>query len=156
VALGLSLQPLKESISQAVEDTLAPQLFYTVIATGLVTWAVMAANPEPVFTKVAALISALMLLYLGVDTFLPASAVAMVVQGPGSAQPPAELTGQLHHPISKRIADRLDRHATLRGYYTDREVRLGPAGAFLSPTSAAPPGQNRSSSLTGLRRAPPP
>jgi len=34
VALGLSIEPLKESISQAVENTLAPQLFYTVIARG--------------------------------------------------------------------------------------------------------------------------
>ncbi len=70
VALGLSLDPLRESISQAVRDTLAPQLFYTVIATGLVSWAVLAANPEPVFTKAAAVISALMLIYLGVETFL--------------------------------------------------------------------------------------
>jgi hypothetical protein len=70
VALAMSLQPLKASISQAVQDTLAPQLFYSVIATGLVTWAFLAANPEPVFTKGAALISALMLLYLGVETFL--------------------------------------------------------------------------------------
>jgi hypothetical protein len=70
VALGLSLDPLKESISQAVEDTLAPQLFYTVIATGLITWAVLAANPEPVFTKAAAIVSALLLIYLGVETFL--------------------------------------------------------------------------------------
>ena len=49
VALGLSIEPLKESISKAVEDTLAPQLFYAVIASGLITWAVLAANPEPVF-----------------------------------------------------------------------------------------------------------
>nr|WP_227027299.1 hypothetical protein [Corallococcus soli] len=70
VALGLSLAPLKESISKAVEDTLAPQLFYTIIATGLITWAVLAANPEPVFTKAAAVISALLLIYLGVETFL--------------------------------------------------------------------------------------
>nr|WP_224371136.1 AHH domain-containing protein [Hyalangium versicolor] len=70
VALGLSLQPLRESISHAVEDTLAPQLFYTVIATELITWAALAANPEPVFTKAAAIVSALMLLYLGVETFL--------------------------------------------------------------------------------------
>jgi hypothetical protein len=70
VALGLSLEPLRESISQAVEDTLAPQLFYTVIATGLVTWVALAVNPEPVFTKAAAVISALMLIYLGVETFL--------------------------------------------------------------------------------------
>jgi hypothetical protein len=70
VALGLSLDPMKESISRAVENTLAPQLFYTVIATGLITWAVLAANPEPVFTKAAAIISAIFLIYLGVETFL--------------------------------------------------------------------------------------
>ncbi|XWU86951.1 hypothetical protein ACN6A1_04600 [Myxococcus virescens] len=67
---GLSLEPLKESIARAVEKTLAPQLFYTVIATGLVTWAVLAANPEPVFTKAAAIVSAVLLIYLGVETFL--------------------------------------------------------------------------------------
>ncbi len=70
VALGLSMDPLKESISRAVEDTLAPQLFYTVIATGLISWAVLAANPEPVFTKAAAIVSALVLIYLGVEVFL--------------------------------------------------------------------------------------
>jgi len=70
VALGLSINPLKESIAKAVENTLAPQLFYTVIATGLITWAVLAANPEPVFTKAAAIVSAALLIYLGVETFL--------------------------------------------------------------------------------------
>ncbi len=70
VGLALSIDPLKESISLAVKDTLAPQLFYTVIATGLVTWAVLAANPEPVFTKAAAIVSAALLIYLGVETFL--------------------------------------------------------------------------------------
>jgi hypothetical protein len=70
VALGLSLEPLKESIARAVEKTLAPQLFYTVIATGLVTWAVLAANPEPVFTKAAAIVSAVLLIYLGLEAFL--------------------------------------------------------------------------------------
>ncbi|WP_233585685.1 hypothetical protein [Corallococcus sp. CA054B] len=70
VALGLSLHPLKESISRAVEETLAPQLFYTMIATGLVTWVALAANPEPAFTKAAAVISALLLIYLGAETFL--------------------------------------------------------------------------------------
>nr|WP_254330146.1 hypothetical protein [Corallococcus exiguus] len=70
VALGLSVGPLKSSIAKAVEDTLAPQLFYTLIATGLITWAVLAANPEPVFTKAAAIISAILLIYLGVETFL--------------------------------------------------------------------------------------
>ncbi len=70
VALGLSIDPLKESISKAVEKTLAPQLFFTIIASGLITWAVLAANPEPVFTKGAAIVSALLLIYLGVETFL--------------------------------------------------------------------------------------
>lgn len=70
VALSLSLAPLKESIAQAVQDTLAPQIFYTVIATGLITWAILATNPEPVFTKGAALVSMLLLIYLGADTFL--------------------------------------------------------------------------------------
>jgi len=70
VALGLSLESLKESIARAVEKTLAPQLFYTVIATGLITWAVLAVNPEPVFTKAAAIVSAALLIYLGVETFL--------------------------------------------------------------------------------------
>jgi len=70
MALGLSFDPLRESIAAAVQDTLAPQLFYSVIATGLVTWVVLAANPEPVFTKAAAIVSAVMLIYLGVDTFL--------------------------------------------------------------------------------------
>ncbi|MCY1018506.1 hypothetical protein [Pyxidicoccus sp. MSG2] len=70
VALGLSLDPMKESIAKAVENTLAPQLFYAVISTGLVSWAVMAANPEPVFTKAAAIVSAVLLIYLGLETFL--------------------------------------------------------------------------------------
>jgi hypothetical protein len=70
VALGLSFDPMRESIARAVEDTLAPQLFYGLIGTGLVTWVVLAANPEPVFTKAAAIVSAVMLIYLGVDAFL--------------------------------------------------------------------------------------
>jgi len=70
VSLGVSLDPLRESISKAVENTLAPQIFYTVIATGLISWVVLAANPEPVFTKAAAIVSALLLIYLGVETFL--------------------------------------------------------------------------------------
>lgn len=70
VGLGLSLDPLKESISRAVEKTLAPQLFVAVISTGLIGWAVLAANPEPVFTKAAAIVSAALLIYLGVETFL--------------------------------------------------------------------------------------
>jgi hypothetical protein len=70
ITLGLSFDPMRQSIAKAVEDTLAPQLFYTVIATSLVTWAVLAANPEPVFTKAAAIVSAILLIYLGMETFL--------------------------------------------------------------------------------------
>lgn len=74
MALGLSFDPLRDSIAEAVQDTLAPQLFYSVIVTGLVTWAVLAANPEPVFTKAAAVVAAVMLIYLGVETFLEVTA----------------------------------------------------------------------------------
>lgn len=70
VALALSFEPLKASISRAVEETLAPQLFYGVISTALVTWLVLAANPEPIFTKSAAIISVVMLAYLGIETLL--------------------------------------------------------------------------------------
>ncbi|RKH69598.1 SitA5 family polymorphic toxin [Corallococcus aberystwythensis] len=70
VALALSLDPIKASIARAVEETLAPQLFYAVIATGLVTWVALAANPEPAFTKAAAIISALLLIYLGAEMFM--------------------------------------------------------------------------------------
>jgi hypothetical protein len=229
VAMALSLEPLKESISRAVKDTLAPQLFYTVIATGVISWAIMAANPEPLFTKGAALISGLMLIYLGVEAFLelvdasrelkwatdrattwkelesagqhfanrvgpelarvfvlaatvvvshgmvggsallasrlsmlprlpqvaaegasragltlgnvaevravavvgstviislPATAVAMVAQSMGGGQEASGPSGQLHHPISKKIARKLEEHDTLRGHYTERDPRF--------------------------------
>lgn len=70
VALGLSFEPMRESIVQAVENTLTPQLFSVAIASGMMTWVVLAANPEPVFTKAAAIVSAVMLIYLGADAFL--------------------------------------------------------------------------------------
>ncbi len=227
VTLGLSLEPMKESIARAVEDTLAPQLFYTVIATGLVSWAVLAANPEPVFTKAAAVVSALLLLYLGVETFLelveasrelkrasdratrprelevagrrfanrvgpelarvfvlattvvvsyglsggsawlatrlprlpeavalgggaqaslalaqvgevrqvavvgnavvislPSTAIAMSAMGPGGGPAASSAGGQLHHPISKRIARELEEHPSLAGHYTARDPRF--------------------------------
>lgn len=229
VALGLSLGPMRASIAQAVEKTLAPQLFYTVIATGLITWAVLAANPEPVFTKAAAIVSAVLLIYLGVEVFLevvdasrelkratdkattleelkqagqrfanrvgpevarvlvlavtvgvsqgmtggaalvasrlsmlphfpeaaavgtsrvgihlaqvgqvsavavvgstvvislPATAVAMVVQGQGKGPASVGASGQKHHPISKPIAEELANHPTLRGHYTARDPRF--------------------------------
>jgi hypothetical protein len=70
VGLGLSLQPMRESIARALEDTLTPQLFAAAIGAGMVSWVLLAANPEPVFTKAAAVVAAVMVLYLGVDAFL--------------------------------------------------------------------------------------
>lgn len=70
LALGLSLDPMHASIAEAVEQTLNPTFFKTVVVSALVTWAVLAANPEPVFTKAAAVVSVLMLAYVGLDAFL--------------------------------------------------------------------------------------
>jgi hypothetical protein len=103
VALGLSIDPLKESISKAVEKTLAPQLFFTVIATGLISWAVLAANPEPVFTKAAAIVSALLLIYLGVETFLEVVDASRELKW---ASDRATTWGELEH-ASKRFANRV-------------------------------------------------
>jgi hypothetical protein len=103
VALGLSIDPLKESIAKAVENTLAPQLFYTVIATGLITWAVLAANPEPVFTKAAAIVSALLLIYLGVETFLEVVDASRELKW---ASDRATTWEELEH-ASKRFANRV-------------------------------------------------
>jgi hypothetical protein len=69
LSLRISQQGLLVRASYPSND-MAPQLFYTMIATGLVSWAVLAANPEPVFTKAAAITSAVLLIYLGVETFL--------------------------------------------------------------------------------------
>jgi hypothetical protein len=70
MALGLSLDPMHESIADALEDTFSPALFKAVVVSALVSWVVLAANPEPVFTKAAAVLSAVMVAYLGVDSFL--------------------------------------------------------------------------------------
>jgi hypothetical protein len=70
LGLGLSLRPMRESIARALEDTMTPQFFAAAIGAGMVSWAVLAANPEPVFTKVAAVIAAVMVIYLGVNEFL--------------------------------------------------------------------------------------
>jgi hypothetical protein len=70
VGLGLSLEPMRESIARALEDTMTPQFFATAIGAGVVSWAILAANPEPLFTKAAALVAAVMVIYLGVDAFL--------------------------------------------------------------------------------------
>ncbi len=109
VALGLSLNPLRESIAKAVEDTLAPQLFYTVIATGLITWAVLAANPEPVFTKAAAIVSALLLVYLGVDAFLAVvDASRELKQSTDKATTPEELE-RAGHRFANRVGPEVAR-----------------------------------------------
>jgi hypothetical protein len=70
LALGLSLDPMHESIADAVEETLNPTFFKAVVVSALVSWAVLAANPEPVFTKAAAVVSVVLLAYLGIDVFL--------------------------------------------------------------------------------------
>ncbi|MFP2904817.1 Tox-REase-5 domain-containing protein [Pyxidicoccus sp. 3LFB2] len=70
MAMGLSLGPMHESIADALEDTFSPTLFKTVVVSALVSWAVLAANPEPVFTKAAAVLAVVMVAYLGVDSFL--------------------------------------------------------------------------------------
>ncbi|WP_225413208.1 hypothetical protein [Stigmatella hybrida] len=103
IGLGLSLHPLKESIAKAVEDTLAPQLFLTIIAAGLITWAVLAANPEPVFTKAAAIVSALLLIYLGVETFLEMVAASRELK---QATDRATTWEELEH-ASHRFANRI-------------------------------------------------
>jgi hypothetical protein len=70
LGLGMSLQPMRESIARALEDTMTPQFFAAAIGAGMVSWVLLAANPEPVFTKVAAVVAAVMVIYLGVDAFL--------------------------------------------------------------------------------------
>ncbi|MCP3144191.1 AHH domain-containing protein [Pyxidicoccus xibeiensis] len=70
LSLGLSLEPMHESIADAVEDTLNPTFFKAVVVSALVTWAMLAANPEPVFTKAAATVAVLVMAYVGVDAFL--------------------------------------------------------------------------------------
>ncbi|MBZ4418435.1 restriction endonuclease fold toxin 5 domain-containing protein [Myxococcus sp. RHST-1-4] len=70
VALGLSLDPMHESIAEALEDTFSPTLFKAVVVSALVSWAILAANPEPVFTKAAAVLAVVLVAYLGVDAFL--------------------------------------------------------------------------------------
>ncbi len=70
VAVGLSLDPMRRSIAAAVEDTLSPHLFAALIATSMVSWVALAAAPEPVFTKAAAILAAVLLVYLGGESFL--------------------------------------------------------------------------------------
>ena len=53
-----------------MEDTLQPQFFKAVVVSALVSWAVLAAAPEPLFTKAAAAVALVMVAYLGGDAFL--------------------------------------------------------------------------------------
>ncbi|HZI09340.1 MAG TPA: Tox-REase-5 domain-containing protein [Myxococcus sp.] len=70
VALGLSLDPMHESLADAVEETLNPTFFKAVVVSALVSWVVLAAAPEPLFTKAAAVVAVVMLAYMGGDAFL--------------------------------------------------------------------------------------
>jgi hypothetical protein len=80
VALGLALEPMRESIVHAVEDTLSPQFFYAVVVTGLASWVALLAVPEPVVTKAAAVLTAVMMVYLGVGPFLEVVKASLVLK----------------------------------------------------------------------------
>ena len=70
LAMGFAVDPMREAVLEAVEETLNPQLFYAVVVTGLATWVALLAAPEPLVTKAAAVLSAVMVVYLGVGPFL--------------------------------------------------------------------------------------
>ncbi|GMU10665.1 SitA5 family polymorphic toxin [Corallococcus caeni] len=70
LAVGMSLEPLRASIGDALEDTVNPAFFVSVVSGAIASWVVLAAAPEPVFTKAAAVIAAVFLAYVGVQSFL--------------------------------------------------------------------------------------
>ncbi|RKH87916.1 hypothetical protein D7Y21_17105 [Corallococcus sp. AB045] len=70
LAVGMSLDPLRASIGAALQDTLNPEFFVSVVAGAITSWVVLAAAPEPLFTKAAAVIAAVFLAYVGVQSFL--------------------------------------------------------------------------------------
>ncbi|WP_375755820.1 Tox-REase-5 domain-containing protein [Corallococcus exercitus] len=70
LAVGMSLDPLRASIGEALEDTLNPAFFVSVVSGAIASWVALAAVPEPVFTKAAAVIAAVFLAYVGVQSFL--------------------------------------------------------------------------------------
>jgi hypothetical protein len=51
------------------------------------------------------------------------AAAESLSQALGSSEPP-NCKGQEHHPISRRIAERLSRHPTLKGLYKPRDPRF--------------------------------
>ncbi|MCY1029927.1 Tox-REase-5 domain-containing protein [Corallococcus sp. BB11-1] len=69
-AVGMSLDPLRESLADAVDETLDPAFFVSVVVGALTSWVVLAAAPDPVFTKAAAVLAAVVLAYLGIESFL--------------------------------------------------------------------------------------
>ncbi|WP_255442340.1 restriction endonuclease fold toxin 5 domain-containing protein [Corallococcus sp. Z5C101001] len=69
-AVGMSLEPLRASIGEALRDTLNPTFFVSVVAGAIASWVVLAAAPEPVFTKGAAVVAAVFLAYVGIESFL--------------------------------------------------------------------------------------
>jgi hypothetical protein len=80
LALGLAYAPMRESIADAVEDTLSPQLFYAMAVTGMATWVALLGAPEPVVTKAAAVMTAVMVVYLGVGPFLRMAQASYVLK----------------------------------------------------------------------------
>ncbi len=70
LAVGFAVDPMRESVFEAVEETLNPRVFYAVVVTGLATWVALLAAPEPFVTKAAAVMTAVMVVYLGVGPFL--------------------------------------------------------------------------------------
>ncbi|RKI61413.1 hypothetical protein D7X55_23165 [Corallococcus sp. AB049A] len=70
LAVGMSLEPLRASIGTALQDTLDPAFFVSVVSGAIASWVVLAAAPEPLFTKAAAVIAAVFLAYVGVQSFL--------------------------------------------------------------------------------------
>jgi hypothetical protein len=154
VALGLSFEPMRESIARAVEDTLAPQFFYPVIATGLLTWLILAANPEPVFTKAAAIVSAVMLIYLGVDAFLSVVKASMELKRAtdrATSKPTYGHTFLDHtHKLSRtQLVDRARSLGHQVGQWTDDKA----AATFIADVAKRGPGVHDVPLPKGLGRS---
>ncbi len=81
LALGFAMDPLRESVMEAVEGTLDPRLFYAVVVTGMATWVALLAVPEPLVTKAAAVMAAVMVVYLGVGPFLAMVRASLELKG---------------------------------------------------------------------------
>jgi hypothetical protein len=138
-AVGLSLEPLRRSIGAALREVVNPQLFFHLLVGAMTTWVALASAPEPVFTKVAAYVAALVLVYVGVQSLLT------VVRACGE------------------LKDATDRATTLQELEVAAEVfaeRLGPEVArifVLAVTVAVSHGvtMGMTSTLSALPRFPP-